>query len=124
MATEKFIRDTKSTIYPQLYHDFTAQCQGSEESASFHVEDLSDGKVNAAIEFLVKNHELTAEFKENFNIQNADGTDKAPRVFYREILERKLSLICSKPGSRDVMAVNMLIVKTKGHSDEISKVGV
>lgn len=122
MGIEKYERDIKSTIYPILYHDFKAQGQDG-ESDHLMVEDLTESMNNFAIEFLVKYHELSEEFADNFNTKNADGTDKAPRVFYREILDKKLSLICKKPGSREPVAVNMLVVKTKDQIDDISKVG-
>lgn len=120
---EKFVRDTTKTIYPQLYHDFKAQGQNVEDDpVHFFVEDLTENKFNDVIEFLVKNHELSAEFAKNFNLKNSDGSDKAPRVFYREILNKKLSLICTKPGSRDVVAVIVMIVKSRDNDDDISKV--
>lgn len=124
MTEKQHVRDTSTTLYPQLYHDFSARGkdQGEEENFSLHVDDLEGGKINIAIEFLVANHERSAEFSKNFNMKTSDGNEKPLRTFYREILERKYSLICYNPRSKDIVSVNLLVMKHKNQDDGVSTV--
>lgn len=119
---EKFVRDISKTIYPQLYHEFQLKSDSSEETSNFIVEDLPENKFNAVIEFLIANYKKSEDFGVKFNDKDSDGNEKHLRIFYREILDRKLSLVCTKMGSRDIIAVNLMLVKSRGVNDDISKV--
>lgn len=100
-------------LYPQIYHTFigkdvTGDCE-------FCVQDLTENKFNLAIEFMIKNQVRDEIFHKALNLYENENAVNAARSFYRDVFKEKMSLVCFKLGSDEIVSVNAMFVQTKGH---------
>lgn len=109
-------------LYPQIYHSFMAKDKSSDDLVEYYIQDLTENKFNLAIEFMVKNQVRDETFHKAFNLYENKNAVIAAKSFYREILKEKMSLVCFKMGSDEIVSVNMMYVQSKGHYGSEDKV--
>jgi hypothetical protein len=101
-------------LYPQIYHTFKAKDKKSDELVEYCIQDLTENKFNVAIEFMVKYQLKEETFHKALKLHENENAVKAARNFYREIFKEKMSLVCFKLGSDEIVSVNAMYVQSKG----------
>lgn len=117
----KFVKPA-DILYPQVFHTFMAKDKDSDELVEYMVQDLTENKFNLAIEFMIKNQVREETFHKALNLYENDNAVKDARSFYRKILNEKMSLICTKLSSDEIVSVNVMYVKSKGHHEDGAEV--
>ena len=102
-------------LYPQIYHTFYSK--ETDETVEYLIQDLTENNYDRAVEFMIKNHVREETFHKSLNLCENKNATKAIRSFYREVFKEKMSLVCFKFGSNEIISVNALFVKTNTHEE-------
>lgn len=78
----------------------------------YFVQDLTESFFDAAVDFIVKNHAMGAIFHRAAGTLVDNGIERVSEM-YRNVIKRKVSLICFKKETREIAGLNALIVKTR-----------
>jgi UDP-glucose 4-epimerase len=101
------------SLYPQIFGTFSVKSKKSDEVEEFYIQDLTENFFNDAVNFIVKNHARGAVFhKAAKTLVNESGVQRV-RDAYRNVFKEKISLICLKMGTNEIVGLNALTIKTR-----------
>lgn len=109
----------ESLNFPIVYREFSS-IKG--DSIKFRIQDLPEEYFEEAVELLLKHFMPEETFCVAKKLYDDDEIRNIMIEFYQEILRKKLSIGCFAEGSRDLIAVNIMDVKSKGDEEpEVNK---
>jgi hypothetical protein len=97
-------------IFPQIYSKFEASDKKSKSNVSYVIQDLPEDRFEDAIDFMVKHFipdEANCEYK---NLGNSPASVQNARESWGKMLNEKISLVCFKENSDEIVAVNVLVI--------------
>lgn len=115
----------RSINYPRVYHSFKARDLHSEKIIEYRVQDFPRDRYDEGVQYMVQNffeHEVMGKSRRIKSDRAA--VDEISRFWY-EILHRELSIVCFKENSDDIIAMNVMDVKSlndKKKNDENDEV--
>lgn len=99
--------------YPQIYSRFKVKSKDGDNEEEFYIQDLTENYFDQAVDFIVENHARGAVFHNACKtLHNEDGIERV-RKSYRKAFEERISLICIKTGSEEVVGLNALYLKSR-----------
>lgn len=115
MASVKFptFPRREGVSYPQIYSRFKVKARDSDDVEEFRIQDLTENYFDQAVNFIVENHARGAVFHRACKtLHNESGIERVSNS-YRKVFEEKISLICIKVGSEEVVGLNALHIKSR-----------
>lgn len=94
---------------PLVYQTFTVRNKESGQDEEFVIQDLPDDLHEKAAEFMIQYYMRDETFQKAIQV-----SEDALREFYRFVFNQKVTIVCFKKGSREILGMNALSVKTKG----------
>lgn len=99
--------------YPQIYSRFKVKSKDGDNEEEFYIQDLTENYFDQAVDFIVENHARGAVFHNACKtLHNEDGIERV-RKSYRKAFEERISLICIKTGSEEIVGLNALYLKSR-----------
>lgn len=114
-----FVRSEDSN-YPQTYHSFFAKKLDSDELVTYHIADLLEEHTEETLDIFKKNFIPDEVFNMSVNIIEKPNAMALLEVFYKIIIRANVSLGCFNSETGELVAVNLLLVKTKGEKQELN----
>lgn len=102
------------SLYPQIYSTFQVKVKDSDETEEFYIQDLTENFFDLAVDFIVENHARGAVFHRAANTLADEAGIQRVSNMYRNVFKEKISLICIKLGTNEVVGLNALTLKAKG----------
>lgn len=104
--------------YPNIWVRFTAQDSDSNQLVEYRVQDMVEDDFDKVFEFM-----KSFFFKDepmNASVNLAEDLDAYTdiKIVWKNVLSQKLSLICYKDGSDEVVGCNFLCLKKQSDSEE------
>lgn len=109
-------------VFPQIYHKFQAKDKDSDKIINYYVQDMPVDRFEELVEFMVKHflpYEAMCECK---GVAKNENSVEAVRNIWRGMLQQKVTLVCFKEGSSDIIGANVLIVHGKGEKNDSLRV--
>jgi hypothetical protein len=94
---------------PLVYHSFTLKNKESDCDEEFVVQDLPTELHEQAADFMIQYYMKDETFQKAFQV-----SQESLKEFYRFVFDQKVSIVCLKKGSTEIVGMNALSVKTKG----------
>lgn len=94
---------------PQVYSTFSSKNVETNEDEEFYIQDLPGERFEEAAKFMVQHYTKEEPFQVAYNVPEDTLMD-----FYRTVFKQKVTLVCFKKGTDELVALNALSVKTKG----------
>lgn len=99
--------------FPQIYLKFKAKDADSEAIVTYIVQDLPEDRFDDAVQFMVEHFipdEANCEYlglaKNPASVKNASDS-------WRKMLDEKLSLVCFKENSTEIVGLNIMVMYKK-----------
>jgi hypothetical protein len=115
---EKWTRPS-NLEYPRIYYEFTAADPEVGQCVKYVVRDLTEDRFDDAVEFLLEHY-----LKDEPTMLSRDGISDPKTVEdmvneFRHLLDKKISQMCTKEGSEEIIAVNLMEVMERNGESEI-----
>lgn len=94
---------------PQVYSSFKLRNPETNEDEEFFIQDMPEDRFEEGARFMVKYYTKHETF---LNAHKAP--EEAFMDFYRFVFKQKIALACFKMDNNELVAINMLSVKSKG----------
>lgn len=108
-----------NAAYPQVYYRFKAKDKNSDNIVEYRVQDLPEEYFEEAAKFMVEKFLPFETICSAVNAHHSKAFCDQIHEFWMKQLEEKLSIACFKDdGSQDLVAVNVLVVKSKEDEDD------
>ncbi|GAB0087120.1 hypothetical protein DMENIID0001_013970 [Sergentomyia squamirostris] len=94
--------------FPSIWVTFQTKHPTTNESLTFRIQDLPEDRFDEAAEIMIEHflsEEVMCKCKE---ISNDPDSLVLARVYYKEMISRKISLICVQEGSDEIAGINVL----------------
>lgn len=101
------------SLYPLIYGTFSVKVKDGDEVEEFYIQDLTENFFDQAVDFIVANHARGAVFQRAAKTLADDSGIQRVREMYRNVFKEKISLICLKMDTNEVVGLNALGVKSK-----------
>lgn len=102
--------------YPQIYSKFKVKSKNIDEvekEEELYIQDLTENYFDDAVDFIVEYHARGSIFHRAANtLSNEEGIQKA-RGMYRKVFEERVSLICVKADTNEIIGINAMLIKSK-----------
>lgn len=100
--------------YPNVWHRFLAKDLNSDELVEYRIEDLTEDRFDAAFQNMKENFILDEpQFQSRNAIDEENMVEEYCEVM-RAISRNRMTLVCVKEGSDEIIGVNWNYVLTKG----------
>lgn len=106
------IRRISDSKYPRIYDEFKINLSGDSESIELVIQDLTEEHYDDAAEVIMQNHGLVSVSYRASGILSTDDDFRETKARYRRAFEEEISLICVVKGTRRIVGVNGLCMKT------------
>jgi hypothetical protein len=94
---------------PLVYQTFTIKDEENDRDEEFVIQDLPQDLYEQAATFMIEYYMKDETFQ-----KAAQVSEDALKEFYRFVFEQKVSIVCFKKGTKEILGLNALSVKTKG----------
>jgi hypothetical protein len=99
--------------YPIVLSTFRVKVKDSDEYEEFEIRDLTEEYFDRAVVFIVENHAKGAVLHRAANTLSGESGLQRVSDSYRKVFEEKISLICFKKGSDEIVGLNALCYRTR-----------
>jgi GNAT superfamily N-acetyltransferase len=108
--------------YPQIYSTFKVKTKNNNDDVEeieeeLHIRDLVESEFDEAVDFIVEFHARGSIFHRAAKTLSTEEGIKKVRAMYRKVFEEKVSLICVKAETNEIIGINAMLIKYK--SDEL-----
>lgn len=100
--------------FPKIFHKFTAKDLVENNFVEYYVQDLPEYLYEDAIKFLIEVYVPDEPMFECRNSITDSQTIEDVSKLWREVLSVKISQVCFKKGSDEMIGVNLIDVDVKG----------
>uniref|UniRef100_A0A1L8DAK4 N-acetyltransferase domain-containing protein n=1 Tax=Nyssomyia neivai TaxID=330878 RepID=A0A1L8DAK4_9DIPT len=97
-----------SVDYPTIWTTFTAKHPETQDVWTFQVRDLPEERFDEAEDIMIENFLAEEEMCKSKGISNDPASLFMAREYYRRMLEKKITLICTREGSDEIVGINVL----------------
>lgn len=108
----------ENLIAPQTYYSFKARDINSDELVDYHVQDLTEQHYEKAVELIQKYLTPEETFQKAVHLSERDFAPLLLKFYFEHIFNKRVSLACFNTKKNELVALNALEVKTKGHKEE------
>lgn len=115
-------RRPESVPFPQTWLKFQAKDLDSEKLVEYRVEDLTPDRFEDAIEHMSGDYFRDEPFCRGKNIVGDPSAMDAFKSKWRSLLEQRVSVVCYREGSNEIIGVNILAVYSKNDQEQEPKV--
>jgi hypothetical protein len=105
----------ESLQFPTIFRTFKSK---TDDGTEFYIQDLPVDFFNEATELLIKHFLPEETITASKKLAENEETREISRAFQLEAFNQKLSIGCFMKGSQKLIAVNIMVVSSKGN-DEI-----
>lgn len=116
--SEKFAR-CEDDDYPLTYLTFTAKDLDSDELIEYTVEDLTVDYTEPAVDICVKFLSPDEAFNQATKVPETPSSVEAIQAFNKKTIAERLSLACFNSRTRELVGLNLLIVKSRTDKGKI-----
>jgi hypothetical protein len=101
--------------YPQIYSKFRVKSKSIdvEEEEEFYIQDLTEELFDDAVDFIVEYHARGSIFHRAVNTFTSEHGVQRIREMYRKVFEEKISLICLKAHTNEIIGINACLIRSK-----------
>ena len=103
--------------FPLTYLNFTSRDDGDENFVNYRIEDLQEDRFDEVIGILSGLHLREEPMYSSKKVLECSQSMKEMTDNWKNMLEQKVSLVCYKEGSDEIVAVNVLGVVTEAEFD-------
>jgi hypothetical protein len=103
--------------FPLIYSHFQALNSDGEGLTSYRVEDLQENRYDEVVKLLCEKHLRDESMYSSKKVLDCPQSMKEMKENWRNMLSQKISLVCYKEGSDEIIAVNVLGVVTETEFD-------
>lgn len=100
--------------FPKIFNKFTAKDLDENKLAEYYVQDLPENLYEDAIKFLIEFYTPDEPIFECRNARSESQTIEDFSKLWMEILKVKISQVCFKEGSDEIIGVNLIDADVKG----------
>lgn len=111
----------EGSIYPMEYDSFKVKGSFNEDEEEFIIQDLTADFFDEAVDVIVKFHAHGGVLHTAANTLASEAGRRRVREMYREVFDEKISLVCLKVGTNEIVGINALTMKT---NSDINKIDV
>jgi hypothetical protein len=107
--------------YPIIYATFHAlDCgdDGKKDLIKYRVQDLTEDRFEEAVAIIRDKHLIDEPMKSSKGVRNCPVSVQEMVEYLWNLLRQKISLVCFKEGSNEIVAVNILGVMTEAESNK------
>jgi hypothetical protein len=111
--------------YPVIYATFHAlDCEngGQEDLIEYRIQDLTEDRFEDAVAIIKDKHLIDEPMKSSKGVRDCPVSVQEMVEYLRNLLQQKISLVCFKEGSDEIVAVNILGVITEAENNKTHKV--
>lgn len=108
--------------FPKMFREFEARDSHGDAEAKFRIEDLQSDRFDEALDIMRDKHILDEPMYPAKGCRDDPDSLREMTENWRNMLEQKISLVCYKDGSGEIVAVNVLGVVTETEFDAPHKV--
>lgn len=94
---------------PQVYSSFKLRNKETDEDDEFFIQDMPEDRFEEGARFMVKYYTKHETF-----LKAHPAPEEAFMDFYRFVFKQKIALACFRMDNNELVAINMLSVKSKG----------
>ncbi|XP_053682019.1 uncharacterized protein LOC128732724 [Sabethes cyaneus] len=111
----------KQLVIPQVWDTFQAKDVDSDQLVTYRVEDLTEDRYEDAIQHFVENYLDDEPLHKNRKFSEDELSVAEVKDFWQWCFDQKMTIVCYKEGSREIVGVNLLHVKgfDKMHDSEV-----
>lgn len=103
--------------YPQIYSKFKVKSKNIDEiekdEEEFYIQDLTEDLFDDAVDFIVEYHARGSIFHRAANTFTSEHGIQRIREMYRKVFEEKISLICLKANTNEIIGINACTIRSK-----------
>jgi len=104
--------------FPQIYSRFVAlDCDSEDKVVEYRVEDLQEDRFEDAVTIIRDKHLMDEPMKSSKGVRDCPVSVQEMIENLWNMLRQKISLVCYRKGSDEIVAVNILGVITETESD-------
>ncbi|XP_055684452.1 uncharacterized protein LOC129790768 [Lutzomyia longipalpis] len=99
--------------FPKVWTTFRAKHPTTQEIWKFEVKDLPVERFDEAEDIMIEHFLNEEQMCKSKGVSNDPVSLVLARVYYRKMLEKKITLICTREGSDEIAGINVLEPATK-----------
>jgi hypothetical protein len=107
----------ESAEFPLNYSNFQALDDDGESTTNYRIEDLQQNRFDEVIKLMSEKHLRDEPMYSSKKVSDCPQSMKEMTENWRNMLNQKVSLVCYKEGSDEIIAVNVLGVVTEAEAD-------
>lgn len=111
--------------YPVIYakfHALDSEDGGQEDLIEYRIQDLTEDRFEDAVAIIKDKHLIDEPMKSSKGVRDCPVSVQEMVEYLRNLLQQKISLVCFKEGSDEIVAVNILGVITEAENNKTHKV--
>lgn len=113
----------KTAMYPMTYASFQAlDCGENGNMIDYTIQDLPEDRFEDAVAIIKDKHLIDEPMKSSKGVRDCPVSVQEMVDYLRDLLQQKISLVCYKEGSDEIVAVNILGVMTEAENNVAHKV--
>lgn len=110
-------------MYPMTYASFQAlDCGENGNMIDYTIQDLPEDRFEDAVAIIKDKHLIDEPMKSSKGVRDCPVSVQEMVDYLRDLLQQKISLVCYKEGSNEIVAVNILGVMTEAENNVAHKV--
>jgi hypothetical protein len=115
----------EDVAYPITYATFHAlDIDEIGELVEYRIQDLPEERFEDAVAIIKDKHLIDEPMKSSKGVRDCPVSVQEMVEYLRSYLQQKISLVCFKAGSDEIVAVNILGVMTEAENNKTHKVSV
>lgn len=113
----------ESLTYPMIYATFRAlDSKDGGDLVEYRIQDLPEERFEDAVAIIKDKHLIDEPMKSSKGVRDCPVSVQEMVEYLRNLLQQKISLVCYKEGSDEIVAVNILGVMTEIENNKTHKV--
>ncbi|XP_053698639.1 uncharacterized protein LOC128745587 [Sabethes cyaneus] len=98
-------------VIPQVWYTFQAKDADSDRLVTYSVEDLTEDRYDDALQHYMENFLDDEPLCQNKKLSEDEQSVAEIRFFWKWCFDQKMTIVCYKEGSREIVGANLLHVK-------------
>jgi hypothetical protein len=113
----------ENLTYPMIYATFQAlDSEDGGDLIEYRIQDLPEERFEDAVAIIKDKHLIDEPMKSSKGVRDCPISVQEMVEYLRNLLQQKISLVCYKKGSDEIVAVNILGVMTEIENNKTHKV--
>ena len=110
--------------FPTIYHTFIAKDCYSKSLTKYTIQDLPEDRYEEAIQFMIQHFMEDEVMGKTRKIKTDQVAIKEMSDWWRFLIKKRMSVVCFKESSYEIVSLNILTVKSKGIQEVLPIVNI